>query len=63
MVPDGAGFLATTPDAAGLAAEVRRLRTDPAAITRASRAALAARSRVEQPTAALLDVYGSVRGV
>lgn len=63
VLPDGAGFLAPTPDAAGLAAEVRRLRADPAAITRASRAALAARSRVEQPTAALLDVYGSVRGV
>ncbi|TDN42249.1 glycosyltransferase involved in cell wall biosynthesis [Curtobacterium flaccumfaciens] len=61
VVPAGAGFLASTPDAAGLAAEVRRLRADPGAITRASEAALAARSRVEQPTDALLDVYRSVR--
>lgn len=60
VVPEGGGFLAPTPDAAGLAAVVRLLRAEPAEITRASETMLAARSRVEQPTAELLAVYGSV---
>ena len=60
VVPDGGGFLAPTPDADGLAAEVRRLRDDPDAITRASEAALAARPRIEQRTADVVDVYATV---
>ncbi|OII10911.1 hypothetical protein BIU97_08485 [Curtobacterium sp. MCBA15_009] len=57
VVPEGGGFLAPTPDAAGLAAVVGRLRADPDAVTRASEAVLADRGRVAQPTAALVDVY------
>lgn len=60
VVPAGGGFLAPTPDADGLAAEVRRLRDDPDAITRASEVMLAARARIEQRPDAVLDVYASV---
>ena len=60
VVPPAGGFLAPTPDASGLVAEVRRLRATPGAITRASEAMLAARDRVEQPTEQLVEVYRSV---
>lgn len=60
VVPEGGGFLASTPDAAGLAAVVRRLRADPTAITRASAVMRAARASVAQPSADVLDVYRSV---
>jgi glycosyltransferase involved in cell wall biosynthesis len=60
VVPAGGGFRAPTPDAAGIAAVVRRLREHPAEIARASEAVLAGRGRVAQPVEELLDVYASV---
>ncbi len=56
-VPAGGGFLTPTPDAPGLVATVRTLRTDPAAIGSASRAMLAARGGVAQRIDGLLGVY------
>lgn len=60
VVPDGGGFCARTPDADGIAAEVRRLRDAPDAISRASEVMIAARSRIEQRTDAVVNVYRSV---
>lgn len=60
VVPDGGGFCTATPDADGIATEVRRLRDDPDAITRASEVMVAARSRIEQRTDAVVEVYRSV---
>lgn len=56
-IPDGAGFLARTPDAAGLAHEVGELRRHPDRIGRAGLAAVAARSRVAQSAEPVLRVY------
>ncbi|MCJ1716012.1 glycosyltransferase [Curtobacterium sp. VKM Ac-2922] len=60
VVPDGGGFCTPTPDADGLAAVIRGLRADPALITTASRAMVAARGRVEQQTRTMVDVYERV---
>ncbi|WP_065964095.1 glycosyltransferase [Curtobacterium sp. UCD-KPL2560] len=60
VVPDGGGFTTPTPDAAGIVATIRHLHDDPAALTAASRALVAARGRVEQRVDDLVDVYASV---
>lgn len=57
VVPGGGGFPAPTPDAAGLADVVRRLRTTPALLADASAAMAAARASVAQPVAAVVSVY------
>uniref|UniRef100_A0A942T6J1 Glycosyltransferase n=1 Tax=Neobacillus citreus TaxID=2833578 RepID=A0A942T6J1_9BACI len=60
VVPSDGGFLTPTPDAAGIVDVVRRLRTEPALVAAASAASVAARHRVEQRTADVVDVYESV---
>lgn len=60
VVPEHGGFCTPTPDADGLVSTIRRLRADPALVTTASRAMIAARSRVEQQTRAIVDVYDRV---
>lgn len=60
-LPSGGGLVTSTPDAAGLAAALTRLRDDPALITRLSAAAIAHRGQVAQTTHrdALIAVYES----
>jgi glycosyltransferase involved in cell wall biosynthesis len=57
VVPADGGFPTPTPDARGIVAEVRRLRADPGLVARASAAMVAGRSRVEQQTERMVDVY------
>ncbi|WP_162802910.1 glycosyltransferase [Ornithinimicrobium avium] len=60
VVPDGGGFAADTPDAAGLAAVLGRLRREPDLVRRASAAMLAARGAAAVPVAAMEQVYRGV---
>lgn len=61
VVPDGGGFTTPTPDAAGIAAVVRRLHDEPERLADASAALVAARGRVEQRIDRLVAVYETVR--
>ena len=61
VLPEGSGFCTPTPDAAGLVDVVRRLVDDPALVAAASRAARDARSRVEQQTTSVVEVYDRAR--
>lgn len=58
-LPPGGGIVTPSPDAAGLAAALTRLRDDAVQLTRLSEAAIAHREQVAQSThrAALLGVY------
>ncbi|GAA2925253.1 glycosyltransferase [Microbacterium luteolum] len=58
-LPSGGGIVTPTPDAAGLATVLARLRDDPAQVARLSAAAAAHREQIAQTThrAALLGVY------
>lgn len=58
-LPPGAGIVAPTPDAVGLATALAQLRDDTARLTRLGEAALAHRDQVAQTThrAALIGVY------
>ncbi|SNS50305.1 Glycosyltransferase involved in cell wall bisynthesis [Micrococcales bacterium KH10] len=57
VVPDEAGFLTPSPDTHGLVAAVTAILDDPAAIARASQAAIQARSRAASNAAGLEQVY------
>ncbi len=61
-VPGGGGFPAPTPDAAGLAAVLARLRREPELVARASAAMVAARDAAAVPVAATERVYRGVLG-
>ncbi|MDO4241145.1 MAG: glycosyltransferase [Microbacteriaceae bacterium] len=60
VVPDGAGFLSETPEAAGLAASLQALLDNPAEIARASAAAIAGRERVFSDCRELEKIYAEV---
>ncbi len=57
LLPPGAGFLAPTPDAAGVARVVRDILADPESLTRASAAAVAAHESVFGTADGLVGVY------
>lgn len=59
VVPPGGGFLTDTPDAAGIAALVERLRRAPEKITAASAAMIWGRARVAQRIDPVIEVYES----
>lgn len=57
MIPDGGGFEAATPDAAGIASAVQMLQRDPGQLTAASAAMLAAAATVSQRADPMVAVY------
>ncbi len=59
VVPDGGGFVSETPDAAGVAAAVRRLIEAPHELRAAATAMRAAAGSVRPLVAELLDVYAA----
>jgi glycosyltransferase involved in cell wall biosynthesis len=59
IIPPGGGFVADTPDAAGVSALVARLRSRPEAITAASAAMIRGRARIGQRVDPVIDVYES----
>lgn len=59
VVPDGAGFAAPTPDAAGLAAVLTRLKREPELVRLASEAMLAARDSAAVQVGPMVAVYES----
>ncbi len=63
VVPQGGGFLTPTPDAAGIATTIARLRRTPSLIRDASRAMLAARSAVVQDIGPTIAVYRAALSV
>ncbi len=62
VVPAGAGFAAATPDAAGLAEVLARLRREPELLTRASTAMVAARESAAVRAEPMVEVYSSALG-
>ena len=60
VVPGGAGFAAPTPDAAGLAEVLARLRREPELLTLASKAMIAARDTAAVQVEPMIRVYDSV---
>lgn len=60
VVPEGGGFVAPTPDAAGLARVLGRLAREPDLVRRASAAMVAARASAAVPVAAVEEVYRRV---
>lgn len=62
VVPDGAGFAAPTPDAAGLATMLARLKREPELVRLASEAMLAARDSAPVQVEPLVAVYQRVLG-
>ena len=61
VVPDGAGFVAPTPDAAGLAGVLQRLRREPELVSLASTAMLAARDSAAVQVGSIVEVYAGVQ--
>ena len=57
VVPAGGGFLAETPDAAGIVSAVERLQRHPSLVSEASAAMLAAAGSVAQRVEPVIDVY------
>ena len=62
VVPEGAGFTAPTPDAAGLAAVLTRLKREPELVRRASEAMLAVRDSAAVQVGPVVAVYESLIG-
>ncbi|WP_277049774.1 glycosyltransferase [Ruania albidiflava] len=60
VVPEGAGFAAPTPDAAGLAEVLARLRREPELLTQASTAMVAARETAAVRAEPMIQVYDQV---
>ena len=59
VLPPGGGFLADTPDAAGITALVAGLQRDPRAIATASAAMIRGRAQIEQRADPVIAVYES----
>lgn len=57
--PPGGGFLADTPDAAGISALVAKIRREPHLITAASAAMIRGRAQIEQRVDPIIAVYES----
>jgi len=60
VVPGGAGFAPATPDAAGLAEVLARLRGEPELLTLASKSMLAARETAAVQVEPMIRVYDNV---